>query len=44
MEFAVMDLMSEPKLNHHTEVLGGVLAEQCGAVLTTFFKDRKSVV
>ena len=38
---SVVNLMSEPKLNHHTEVLGGVLAEQCGAVLTTFFKQRR---
>ena len=38
---SVVNLMSEPKLNHHTEVLGGVLAVQCGAVLTTFFKQRR---
>ena len=38
---SVVNLMGEPKLNHHTEVLGGVLAEQCGAVLTTFFKQRR---
>lgn len=38
---SVVNLMSEQKLNHHTEVLGGVLAEQCGAVLTTFFKQRR---
>ena len=38
---SVVNLMSEPKLNHHTEVLGGVLAEQCGAVLIAFFKQRR---
>ena len=38
---SVVNLMSEPKLNHHTEVLGGVLAKQCGAVLTTFFQHRR---
>ena len=38
---SVVNLMGEPKLNHHTEVLGGVLAEQCGAVLTAFFKQRR---
>ena len=38
---SVVNLMSEPKLNHHTEVLGGVLAEQCGAILTAFFKQRR---
>lgn len=38
---SVIDLMSEPKLNHHTEVIGGVLAEKCGAILTDFFKLRR---
>ena len=38
---SVVNLMSEPKLNHHTEVLGGVLAKQCGTVLTAFFKQRR---
>jgi tRNA(adenine34) deaminase len=39
---SVINLMSEPKLNHHTEVLAGVLAEECGAVLTEFFKQRRN--
>ncbi|MDP2072343.1 tRNA adenosine(34) deaminase TadA [Methylotenera sp.] len=38
---SVVNLMAEPKLNHHTEVIGGVLAEQCGAILSTFFKQRR---
>ena len=38
---SVINLMNEPKLNHHTEVLGAVLAEQCGAVLSEFFKQRR---
>ena len=39
---SVVNLMAEPKLNHHTEVVGGVLAEECGAVLTAFFKQRRN--
>ena len=39
---SVINLMSEEKLNHHTEVVGGVMAEECGAVLTEFFKQRRS--
>ena len=39
---SVIDLMSEQKLNHHTEVIGGVMSEECGAVLTGFFKQRRS--
>ena len=38
---SVVNLMAEPKLNHHTEVISGVLAAECGAVLTTFFKQRR---
>jgi len=38
---SVVNLMSEPKLNHHTEVIGGVMAEECGAVLSAFFKQRR---
>lgn len=38
---SVVNLMAESKLNHHTEVLGGVLAVECGAVLSDFFKQRR---
>ena len=38
---SVINLMAEPKLNHHTEVVGGILAEECGALLTAFFKQRR---
>lgn len=39
---SVVNLMQEPKLNHHTEVLGGVLALECGAILSDFFKQRRA--
>ena len=38
---SVVNLMAEPKLNYHTEVVGGVMAAECGAVLSTFFSDRR---
>lgn len=38
---SVVNLMAEPKLNHHTEISGGVLAEQCGALLSSFFSERR---
>lgn len=38
---SVINLMAEPKLNHHTEVVGGVLALECGAILSDFFKQRR---
>ena len=38
---SVINLMAEPKLNHHTELLGGILAVECGTVLSEFFKQRR---
>jgi tRNA(adenine34) deaminase len=39
---SVVNLMNEVKLNHHTEVIGGVMAEQCGAMLSQFFASRRN--
>ena len=41
MAGSVGDLLRHPKLNHRPEVLGGVLAEECGAVLKDFFAARR---
>jgi tRNA(adenine34) deaminase len=38
---SVVNLMEEPKLNHHCEVTSGVLAEECGALLSIFFRQRR---
>jgi tRNA(adenine34) deaminase len=38
---SVGDLLRHPRLNHRPEVLGGVLAEECGAVLRDFFQRRR---
>ena len=38
---SVVNLMAETRLNHHTEITGGVLAEACGALLSAFFKARR---
>jgi tRNA(adenine34) deaminase len=38
---SVLDLFAQQKLNHHTEVRGGVLAEECGALLKDFFAERR---
>ena len=40
---SVINVMNEPKLNHHCEVLAGVLADDCGAVLSAFFKHRRLI-
>ncbi|PKO25911.1 MAG: tRNA adenosine(34) deaminase TadA [Betaproteobacteria bacterium HGW-Betaproteobacteria-8] len=38
---SVINLMEEPRLNHHTEVTGGVLAQECGSLLSAFFASRR---
>ena len=40
---SVINVMNEPKLNHHCEVLAGVLADDCAAVLSAFFKHRRLI-
>ena len=37
----VIDLCAEQKLNHHTQVTGGVLAEPCADLLRQFFRARR---
>ena len=39
---SVLDAFAERRLNHHTEVTGGVLAEECGAMLSNFFAMRRA--
>jgi tRNA(adenine34) deaminase len=39
---SVLNLFGEPRLNHHTEVLGGVLAEPASALLRRFFAERRA--
>lgn len=39
---SVLDLFGQAQLNHHTEVLGGVLAEQSSAMLKQFFAERRA--
>ena len=41
MAGSVGDLLRHPRLNHRPEVRGGVLAEECAAVLRDFFRVRR---
>lgn len=34
-------LADDPRLNHRADVTGGVLAEQCGAILSHFFQEKR---
>ena len=38
---SVVDLFAQPRLNHQTQLQGGVLADECGALLTAFFRRRR---
>ncbi|HTG46044.1 MAG TPA: tRNA adenosine(34) deaminase TadA [Actinomycetota bacterium] len=35
------DLVRDPRLNHATELSGGVLADTCGELLRAFFRERR---
>ena len=39
---SVLNLALEKQVNHHTQVEGGVLAQECGDTLRQFFKERRS--
>jgi tRNA(adenine34) deaminase len=34
-------LLDDVRLNHRAQVIPGVLAEQCGHILTSFFADQR---
>lgn len=38
---SVLNLFDESRLNHHTTVQGGVMADECGALLSAFFRQRR---
>ena len=39
---SVLNLFTTAQLNHHASIEGGVLAEECGAVLSSFFSARRA--
>ena len=38
---SVLNVLGEPRLNWRPEVAGGLLADECGALLTDFFAPRR---
>lgn len=38
---SVLDVFRTPQLNHRVDVFGGVLAEECAALLQRFFAERR---
>lgn len=39
---SVVDVFANVRLNHHTQVEGGVLSAECGALLSGFFARRRA--
>jgi tRNA(adenine34) deaminase len=39
---SVLNVFAEQRLNHHAHVQGGVMAAECGALLTQFFALRRA--
>jgi tRNA(adenine34) deaminase len=39
---SVLSVMNHPSLNHRVEVVEGVLAEACGAMLSDFFRRKRA--
>jgi tRNA(adenine34) deaminase len=38
---SVLDVLAQPQLNHRPAVAGGLLAEECAALLRAFFASRR---
>jgi tRNA(adenine34) deaminase len=38
---SVLDLYAESRLNHHASIEGGVLADECGSLLSGFFAAKR---
>ncbi len=39
---SVLDILAEPALNHSPAVIGGVMEDECAALLREFFSSRRS--
>ena len=39
---SVLSVMNHPSLNHRAEITEGILAEECSAMLTDFFRRRRA--
>lgn len=39
---SVLNLFEQDKLNHHTEVVGGLLADEASTMLRAFFAERRN--
>ena len=40
---SIVNLFSEPRLNHHATVQGGLRDAECGTMLSSFFRQRRTM-
>ncbi len=38
---SLMNLVQDPRLNHRAELAGGVLAQECGGILSGYFRAKR---
>jgi len=38
----VLDIFANDKINHHVQIEGGLLADECGELLTQFFRNKRN--
>jgi tRNA(adenine34) deaminase len=38
---SLWDVVRDPRLNHRPAVVGGILADECGALLTSYFAEKR---
>ena len=39
---SLYQVLQDKRLNHETQVVSGILAAECGELLTTFFRAKRS--
>ena len=41
---SVFNIVNSKKLNHRIKITGGILAKDCGSLLTEFFKKKRKKI
>ena len=41
---SILDILREPRFNHQTEIIEGVMREECAALMSEFFKRHRETI
>ena len=44
IQFTLMDVLHHPGMNHRVEITEGILADECAALLSDFFRMRRQEI